>query len=184
MQNKIEDLCGLLRELPRHPGVLEAAAAGIIEALRAGHKVLTCGNGGSAAEAMHLSTELVGRYDRDRPSLPAVFLGADASLMSCIANDYGFDQVFSRALEGLGRPGDILVLFSTSGNSNNLRLTLEVARRAQVRSLAFLGKSGGQCKGLATWEILIESGNTARIQEAQAFLLHILCDHLEEAFHL
>ena len=182
MQAKIDALCQLMQTLPRHQKTLDAAAQAIVEALRRGNKVLTCGNGGSAAEAMHLSTELVGRYDRDRRSLPSVFLGADASLMSCIANDYGFDEVFARALQGHAQEGDVLVMFSTSGNAENLRRTLEEARQAGVKSLAFLGKSGGKCKGMAEWEILIESHETARIQEAQAFLLHILCDRLEDAF--
>ena len=182
MRPEIDDLCRVLQTLPRHQPTLHAAAQAIIEALRRGHKVLTCGNGGSAAEAMHLTTELVGRYDGDRPSLASVFLGADASLMSCIANDYGFDEIFARPVRGLGQPGDILVMFSTSGNAANLRNALQAAREKGVRALAFLGKTGGQCKGMAEWEIIIDSHVTARIQEAQAFLLHLLCDQLEAAF--
>ena len=151
MQNQLDALIDVLKGLARHQPVLEDAASGLVAALRAGNKVLTCGNGGSAAEAMHLTTELTGRYDAHRVSLPSVFLGGDASLMSCIANDYGFDEVFSRALEGHARPGDVLVLFSTSGNSRNLLRVLEAARAREVRSLALLGKTGGCCKGLATW---------------------------------
>jgi len=182
VQKKIDALVQVLQALPGHLPVLEEAAGAIVAALRAGNKVLTCGNGGSAAEAMHLTTELVGRYDKHRVSLPSVFLGGDASLMSCVANDYGFDEVFARPLEGHSRPGDVLVLFSTSGNAANLRRVLEVARSREVRSLALLGKSGGCCRGLATWEVLIDSPETARIQEAQAFLVHWLCDRIEEAF--
>jgi D-sedoheptulose 7-phosphate isomerase len=168
--------------LVAHRAVLEAAAAAIVAALRAGGKLEACGNGGSAAEAQHLVTELVGRYLSNRRSLPALFLGGDAGMMSCIGNDFSFDDVFARPLSSLGAPGDVLVCFTTSGDPQNVLRALEVARLRSIDSLALLGKTGGRARGLATWEVIVDSTDTARIQEAHQFILHWLCDRLEEAF--
>lgn len=179
LQSRITAAREVFASLGRHEHEIERVAAAMVGALRGGHKILTCGNGGSAAEAMHLSTELVGRYDTDRPSLPAVFLGGDASLVTCVANDFGWDEVFVRALRGHGRPGDILVCFTTSGNSQNVVRVLEVAREMGIESLALLGKGGGRTVGLATWEIVVDSRETARIQEAHQFVLHVLCDEID-----
>jgi D-sedoheptulose 7-phosphate isomerase len=164
-----ETLGGLLA----HAAVLEQAAGGILTALRAGSKLLACGNGGSAAEAQHLVTELVGRYLSNRRSLPAVFLGGDGGMMSCIGNDFSFDDVFARPLSSLGAPGDVLVCFTTSGNPQNVLRALE---------LALLGNDGGRARGVATWEVVVDSRDTARIQEAHQLILHWLCDRIEEAF--
>ena len=142
------------------------------KSLRCGGKILTAGNGGSAADALHLTEELVGRFDKERPSLPAISLCGDPTLMTCIANDYGFDQVFSRQVEGLGRPGDMLVVFSTSGNSPNLIAALETARACGLRTIAVLGKGGGTAKGMADFELIVPSSVTARIQEVHTFVLH------------
>ena len=168
--------------LVAHRGVLERAAAGIVASLGAGGKLLACGNGGSAAEAQHLVTELVGRYLSNRRSLPAVFLGGDAGMMSCIGNDFSFADVFARPLSSLASPGDLLVCFSSSGDPENLVRALEVARQKSLQSLALLGKSGGRARGLASWEVVVDSADTARIQEAHQFILHWICDRLEEAF--
>jgi D-sedoheptulose 7-phosphate isomerase len=168
--------------LVRHAAMLDAAATGIVGALRAGRKVLACGNGGSAAEAQHLVTELVGRYLSNRRSLPAVFLGGDGGMMSCIGNDFSFDDVFARPLSSLGAPGDVLVCFTTSGQPANVLRALELSRETGLSSLALLGKDGGRARGQATWEVIVESSDTARIQEAHQFILHWLCDRIEEAF--
>jgi D-sedoheptulose 7-phosphate isomerase len=168
--------------LVAHRDVLDRAAGAIVGALRAGGKLLACGNGGSAAEAQHLVTELVGRYLSNRRSLPAIFLGGDAGMMSCVGNDFSFDDVFARPLSSLGAPGDVLVCFTTSGDPENVRRALEVARQRSIDSLALLGKSGGRARGLATWEVVVDSADTARIQEAHQFILHFICDRLEEAF--
>jgi D-sedoheptulose 7-phosphate isomerase len=151
---------------------VEAAGVTIRDALRAGNKLLTAGNGGSAADALHLSEELVGRFDKERPSLPSVCLSADPTLLTCIGNDYGYDQLFARQVQGLGKPGDVLVVFTTSGNSNNLVLALEAARQKQVITISVLGKTGGKAKGLADHELIVPSNNTARIQELHTFVLH------------
>jgi D-sedoheptulose 7-phosphate isomerase len=166
----------------RHRDVLAAAAAGIVSSLTAGHKLLACGNGGSASEAQHLVTELVGRYLSNRRSLPAIFLGGDAGMVTCIANDFSYDDIFARPLSSLGRPGDVLVAFTTSGQSGNVVAALELARELGVKSLALLGKGGGRAVGLATWEVVIDSRDTARIQEAHQLVLHWLCDRIEAAF--
>jgi D-sedoheptulose 7-phosphate isomerase len=157
---------------------LETAGAWCVEALRAGGKLLTCGNGGSAAEAQHLSSELVGKYLHDRPSLAAVALDADGVLLTAIGNDYGYDQVFARQVRGLARAGDILVVFTGSGNSPNVLRALETARELGLRSIAFLG-GGGKAKDLADCVLLVPHAVTARIQEAHLFLLHALMDRIE-----
>jgi D-sedoheptulose 7-phosphate isomerase len=163
---------------------IAAAAGEVIGALRKGGKVLTAGNGGSAAEALHFAEELVGRFRGDRPSLPAVALVADCTALTCIGNDYGFDYVFSRQVEGLGRPGDVLVLFSTSGNAANLGMALDAARRAQMRTIALLGRDGGPLAGRADRELIVDGTETERIQEAQQVILHLVLDAVEEAFSL
>ncbi len=151
---------------------IDAAGATIRNAIADGHKLLTAGNGGSAADALHLAEELVGRFDKDRASLPAIALCADASLLTCIANDFGFDRVFSRQIEGLGRKSDVLVVFSTSGNSANIVAALRAAKSRQLQTIAVLGKHGGAAKGLADHELIVPSEVTARIQEVHTFILH------------
>lgn len=148
------------------------AGEDIRDVLRNGGKLLTAGNGGSAADALHLSEELVGRFDKERPPLASVCLCADPTLLTCIGNDYGYDQLFARQVRGLGKKGDMLVVFTTSGNSTNLILALQAAREIGVKTIAVLGKSGGKCKGLADHEIIVPSHVTARIQELHTFVLH------------
>lgn len=161
---------------------IEQASELILATLRQGGRLLICGNGGSAAEAQHFATELVGRYLRNRPSLPALALSADGSLLSCIGNDYGFDQVFSRQIAGLARPGDLVIVLSSSGNSANLLAALEEASRLGLRSIALLGRSGGQARGRASVDVIVpgDSGRTA--QEAHLFLIHHFCDAIDAAF--
>jgi len=154
----------------------------IIKTLRSGKKLLICGNGGSAAEAQHFSTELVGRYFKNRKSLPAVALNADASTITCIGNDFGFDTVFARQIEGLAQPGDLVVAITSSGNSANILAALETARARGLSSLALLGRNGGKAKGLATVDLIVpgESGRAA--QEAHLFLIHHFCDRIDAEF--
>ncbi len=161
--------------------ILETGNA-LVEVLKRGNKIITCGNGGSAAEAQHLSTELIGRFKTNRRSLPALSLNADGSALTCIANDFGADQVFSRQLQGFAQPGDCLVAFTSSGNSANIVNALQTARDLKLESLALLGKDGGQCKGLATREIIIPAQSTAVVQELHLFLLHFFCEQIEAAF--
>jgi len=157
-------------------------AALVIGCLRAGGKVLTCGNGGSAADAQHIAAELVGRFKRERKALAAIALTTDSSILTALANDYSFDRVFSRQVEALGRPGDCLLAISTSGNSPNLLQAVRAARSAGLKTCALLGKDGGRLAGQVDLSLVIPSSDTARIQEGQALIYHILCDLVEEAF--
>ena len=163
------------------PDIL-AAADLMVSTLRAGHKVLTAGNGGSAAEAMHMAEELSGRYKHNRPSLPGIALTADGTAMTCIGNDFGFDEVFARQIEGLGASGDLLVLFSTSGKARNLARALEVAHARGMRVLALLGRDGGPMHGLADVELLAPGASTENIQEAHQVILHLLLEAVEHSF--
>lgn len=158
---------------------IDRAAKLIVDCVRRGNKLLLCGNGGSAAEAQHFSTELVGRYFKNRRSLPAVALSADGSLLTCIGNDFGFDVAFARQVEGLARPGDVLIVLTSSGNSANVVAALDTARRLKLDSIAMLGRGGGKAKGLATVDLIIpgDSGRTA--QEAHLFLVHHFCDLID-----
>ena len=171
-----------LDSLGRQADKVAAACDLMVSTFRAGNKVLTCGNGGSAAEAMHMAEEAIGRYRGNRVSLPAVCLSADGTALTCIGNDFGFDQVFSRQVEGLGKEGDLLVLFTSSGNSRNLLFALEAAKAKKMKTLAILGKTGGLLAGKADIEIIIEGTDTARIQEAHQLLMHILLEAVEQAF--
>ena len=154
----------------------------VVGTFERGRKVLTCGNGGSAAEAMHMSEEAVGRFRDNRASLPAVALVADGTALTCIGNDYGFDNVFSRQVEGLGNPGDLLVLFSTSGNAENLTRALNAAKTKGMNTLAILGRDGGRLAGLADVEIVIRGADSGRIQEAHQLLMHILLDGVDRRY--
>jgi D-sedoheptulose 7-phosphate isomerase len=158
---------------------LRTAAGWCLESLRSGGKILSCGNGGSAAEADHLCVELMGRYKRSRPGLAAVALNADSALLTCVGNDYSFEDVFARLARALGRPGDILVAFTTSGNSPNVLAALEAARDMGLRSVAFLGSDGGKARDLAACPVVVAHPDSARVQEAHQFLMHCLMDQIE-----
>ena len=172
IQDHLHDLIATLQRSQTLVPSIEATGAEIRRTIQSGHKLLTAGNGGSAADAMHLAEELVGRFSKERPSYPAIALCADATLLTCIANDYGFEHLFSRQVEGLGQAGDLLVVFSTSGKSPNLIAALHSARARQIKSIAVLGKDGGATKGLADYELIVPSNSTARIQEVHTFILH------------
>jgi len=169
---QLEELIAVSNRLKDLVPCIIAAGNEIRQTLVDGKKLLTAGNGGSAADALHLAEELVGRFDKERPALPAIALNADPTLLTCIGNDYGFDRLFSRQIEGLGQPGDVLVVFTTSGNSNNILLALHAAKAKGIKTIALLGKTGGKAMGLADHEILIPSGTTARVQELHTFIIH------------
>lgn len=153
---------------------IEDAAKMIADSFKADGKILSCGNGGSHCDAMHFAEELTGRYRDDRPSLPGIAI-ADASHMSCVSNDYGFDHVFSRYVQGVGRAGDILLGLSTSGNSVNILNAIEVAKRKGMKTIALTGKDGGKMAGLADIEIRVPHfGYADRIQEIHIKIIHIL----------
>lgn len=161
---------------------LLVVAQNVVKCLQNGGKILTCGNGGSAAEAQHFAEELVGRYKADRRSLPAISLVADGTLLTCILNDYGMDELFARQVDSLANPGDILFGLTTSGNSENVRRALERAQHKGVQTVALSGRDGGQMRGLPNHEIIIEAKTTARIQEAHLLCVHLLCEAVDAAF--
>jgi len=159
------------------------AAAGLMtDGLRAGGKVLFCGNGGSAADSQHLAAELTGRYLRDRAPLAAVALTVDSSALTAIANDYSYDEVFARQVRGLGRPGDVLVGISTSGNSRNVVAALEAARAIGLATIGLTGAGGGRMKDLCDVCLCVPSTDTPRIQEMHIAAGHMLCELVENAF--
>ncbi|MFO1379185.1 MAG: D-sedoheptulose 7-phosphate isomerase [Chitinivorax sp.] len=159
---------------------IEAAAKVLIDAFKQGGKVISCGNGGSHCDAMHFAEELSGRYRDNRPALGAIAI-SDPSHLSCVGNDYGFDYVFSRYVEGVGRAGDVLLGISTSGNSSNVLLAVEAARKLDMRVIILSGKDGGKLRGLADAEIIVPHfGYADRIQEIHIKVIHILIGLVEK----
>jgi len=148
-------------------------------ALGTGGTLYTAGNGGSAAQALHLAEELVGRYRADRPPLPAVCLNADPTALTCIANDFGYAEVFARPIATLGRAGDVLLVMSTSGRSENLVRALDTARQADLTTVGFLGKDGGDCRSRCDHALVIDVEDSAHIQEAHLVALHLVCEAME-----
>ncbi len=160
---------------------IEAVAAGMAERLRQGGKILACGNGGSAADAQHFAAELVNRFQRERRPYAAVALTTDTSVLTSIANDSEFAQVFSKQVEALGRPGDVLLAISTSGNAPNVLRAVEAAQRAGLWTVALCGGTGGKLAGRADKTLGVAStAVTARIQEGHAMIIHALCQLIEE----
>jgi D-sedoheptulose 7-phosphate isomerase len=161
--------------------VIAQMARMLIDCFKGGHKVLLCGNGGSAADAQHLAGELVGRFRRERRALPAVALTTDTSVLTAVANDYGYEEVFARQVTALASEGDVVIGLSTSGNSPNVLKALEVARKAGCGTIAFTGRDGCKLKSAADLCLAVDADDTPRIQEAHITVGHILCDLVEEA---
>src|SRR5437764_11950054 len=168
-----------LRSLSSLEARMVDAADLIEQCLRAGNKLLVCGNGGSAADAAHFATELVVRFAKDRRSYPAICLASDGGLLTAAGNDYGFDEIFARQVAAFGVPGDVLIGLTTSGESKNVKRALEEAKMRGLKTIAFLGRDGGSTIGLADVDLLVASDSTARIQEAHKLLLHVLCETIE-----
>ncbi|NJL04899.1 MAG: SIS domain-containing protein [Chloroflexaceae bacterium] len=182
-QTHAEELVQVVQALQSQAAAIDALVQEIAAALYAGHTLYACGNGGSATDAMHLTQELIGRYRSNRPPLPAVCLNSDGGAMTCIANDFGYDQVFARQISALGQAGDVLVCFSTSGQSPNILAAMQAARARNVITVALLGKDGGAARPLADHAIIVPSYTTARIQEVHTLLLHCICEQIEQAYH-
>jgi D-sedoheptulose 7-phosphate isomerase len=161
---------------------IEQASTAILRALKAGNKVLFCGNGGSAADAQHLAAEFSGRFYMNRKALPAEALHCNTSYLTAVANDYHFDVIYSRIIEGIGNKGDVLIGLSTSGNSKNIVEAFKSAKAAGMITIAFTGDSGGAMKALADYLINIPSANTPRIQESHIMVGHIICEWVEQAY--
>lgn len=160
---------------------LDLATSLFSKTLIEGNTIFWCGNGGSASESSHLATELVGRFKENRISLPSISLNADTTAITCIANDFGYDEIYARQLQGLSKPGDLLLVLSTSGNSVNIVRALEQAKISKVHSIALLGKGGGPAMALAEIPILVPGTETARIQEVHLLIGHTLCELAEIA---
>lgn len=161
---------------------IERASKAVITSLSSRGKVLLCGNGGSASDAMHIAGELVGRFQKERTSLPAIALNGDVTSMTSVANDYGYERVFERFVEGFMSPGDVLIGISTSGNSENVYRALLRAKEMGETTIALLGKGGGKIKDVADISIIVPSDNTARIQESHIMIGHIICEIAEDAY--
>ncbi len=149
------------------------------DAILRGHKILLAGNGGSAADAQHIAAEFVGRFVNERRSLPAIALTVDTSALTAISNDYGFENVYARQIEGLGTEGDIFIGLSTSGNSPNIIKAVEAAQSKGLKTIVLLGKNGGILRGMSDAEIIVPSDITARIQEMHILIGHILCEYID-----
>lgn len=180
LDRNIEESAEMLRRLSALAPQVEEAARAIADRLLAGGKLLACGNGGSAADASHLTTEFVSRFSRDRRPFAAISLSSHGGDLTAIGNDYSFSEIFSRQVEAFGRSEDVLAAFTTSGKSENVRRALLAAARRGMKTIAFLGRDGGECAGLADIELLVPSRVTARIQEGHKFLLHTICELAEE----
>lgn len=152
--------------------VLDAAGSAMLACLKEGGKLLICGNGGSASDAQHFAAEIVGRFEKERRAFPAVALSTDTSILTAVGNDYGYDEVFARQVEGLGRPGDVLLGISTSGHSGNVVRAVQRAQGMQMPTIGLLGRDGGALKAMVDRPIVVEGDATARIQEAHIFILH------------
>jgi phosphoheptose isomerase len=170
----------MLQQLAQLEPQIEAAARAISDTLISNGKLLACGNGGSAADASHLTTEFVCRFSRDRRPYPAISLAVHGGDLTAIGNDYSFEDVFARQVEAFGRPSDVLTVFTTSGNSENVRRALVAAKHLKMKTIAFLGRDGGKCAAIADIDLIVTSDVTARIQEGHKFLLHTICEIIEE----
>lgn len=164
-------------------GDIAKAGQMMSQQLISGHKILCCGNGGSAADCQHFSAELVGRFERERPELPAIALSTDTSILTAVGNDYSFDAIFAKQVRALGQENDILLAISTSGNSGNVIAAIEAAHQQGMRIVALCGRDGGQIKNMLKEDdafICIPHQRTARIQECHILIIHILCDMIDQ----
>jgi D-sedoheptulose 7-phosphate isomerase len=175
----LADRRGLL-DAPHYRAQTEAIAAAIVKALRAKKKVLWCGNGGSAAEAQHMAAELSGRYLRERPGLHSEALSVNSSTLTCIGNDYGYDDVFARQVKAFTHPGDVVIGMTTSGTSRNVVLALEAAKECGAVTVAFTGNGGGRVAEIADLVLLGPDGYAGIVQEVHQVMAHIVCDLVEQ----
>jgi D-sedoheptulose 7-phosphate isomerase len=166
--------------LPPLAPAIEACAQQMAAIFAAGGKLLICGNGGSAADAQHLASELTGRFEGDRPGFPAIALTTDSSALTAIGNDYGFDRLFARQVESLAAPGDLLITISTSGQSTNLLAAVASAKEKGIHTAALSGRDGGPLAKAVELAITVPADRTSRIQEMHVLILHLLCELLEE----
>lgn len=179
LQSAIEEAIATTRALGALEAPLNEATRTVVQCLASGHKLLVCGNGGSASDATHVATEFLCRYKEDRRPYPAISLTANGEFMTAVCNDYHADEIFARQVWGLGVEGDVLIAFTTSGKSRNVLRALEEAKQKKLKTICFLGRDGGFTKGVANLDLVAPGTNTARIQEAQKLLFHVLCEAVD-----
>ncbi len=179
IQASIETKQNILNNAVLMQTIAEVAQA-CVEVYRNGRKTLLAGNGGSAADAQHIAAELVGRYGFDRPSIPSIALTTDTSNLTAIGNDYGYDKVFSRQMEGMGSEGDLFIGISTSGNSENIVNAIHAAKAKGVTTVALVGRDGGEMAKISDYAIIVPSNATPRIQESHILIGHMICDIIEK----
>lgn len=179
-RHQLDQTTALISALQSQCSHVEQIADTVATTVLNGHTLFTCGNGGSAADAGHFAEELSGRYRTNRRALPAQSLSIDALAITCIANDFGYDAVFARQIEALGRPGDMLCVLSTSGNSPSIVAAIHAAHAKGMQSVALLGKGGGRAAGLANHEIIIPANDSGRIQEMHMQIIHFICEVIEQ----
>lgn len=182
MKKELEEKENLLNTI-RDNGYLDIVnevGKELINAIKKGNKVLLAGNGGSAADAQHFAGEIVGRFLLERNAMPAISLCVDPVVVTCVGNDYGYEEVFARQIQGLGCKGDVFVGISTSGNSENIIRAIQSAKDKGMTVVGFTGKDGGKMKDLCNYVLIVPSDNTARIQEVHTFTVHLLCEMIEK----
>lgn len=183
IQNQADELIETLKYVKENlAGGVETLAGKIVEAFKNGHKVILMGNGGSASDAQHIAAEFVGRFKKERPSLPALALNTNSSTLTAVGNDYSYDVVFSRQIDGFAQAGDVVIGISTSGNSKNVYLALGMAKRKGCFTAAFLGKDGGIIKDMCDLPLVVKSNNTPHVQECHIFMGHCMCDLVDQAY--
>ena len=178
-QNSLAEALESLEAIRPLEKPLGLAAETVLNCLLKGGKILLCGNGGSAADSAHIATEFTCRFKEDRRPYPALALTVDGGLLTAIGNDYAFQEIFARQVQAFGRPGDVLIAISSSGKSRNILSAIEEARRQKMKNIVLLGKGGGFTAGAGDIELIVPGKVAARIQEAQKFLLHVLCEMVE-----
>jgi D-sedoheptulose 7-phosphate isomerase len=182
IQSQLRSHCDVMAAIKRELApAIENSVSLLVDAFRNGKKLLVMGNGGSAADAQHFAAEIVGRFKLERRALPAIALSTDTSILTAVGNDYGFDRIFSRQVEAHAEAGDVVIGISTSGNSPNVQLALQLAADQGCRTVALLGKDGGTIKNVAELSLIIPSNDTPRVQEGHITIIHIVCDLLEKA---
>lgn len=180
LQRAIQDCIATVRGLDALEEPLNRAAKLILRCLTSGHKLLVCGNGGSASDATHFATEFLCRFVDDRKPYPAISLTANGEFMTAVVNDYESGEIFARQVRGLAERGDVLVALTTSGKSKNILRAIEEAKRQKIDSVCLLGRDGGFTKGIATIDLLVQGKDTARIQEGHKLLLHVICEIVDK----
>lgn len=181
MQEHQAAVNGLIND-PVQLAAIEKMAMICKAAIRDGHKILLCGNGGSAADSQHIAAEFVGRFVKERCGLPAIALTTDTSILTAIGNDYGYDEVFRRQVEALGREGDVLIGISTSGNSGNIVKAFEQAKKQGVKTLTLTGQKDSKMSALADVTLKVPAPVTARVQECHIMVGHMICEYIDEEY--